>query len=125
MVGRGGAYGDIDNDGDWDLLVTTSNGPARLFRNDGPDKNRWIKISLIGNKSNRNGIGARVTITSASGTQTRTLKSGASYASQSELSLVFGIGSDTKIDKVEVNWPNGSTTILESMDPNQTVVVEE
>ena len=70
MVGRGAAYGDIDNDGDWDLLVTTSNGPAHLFRNDGGNHNAWIKIQLVGQKSNRDGIGARIRITSALGTQT-------------------------------------------------------
>ena len=125
IVGRGAAYGDIDNDGDWDILVTTSNGLAHLYRNDAANQNRWIKLKLIGSKSNRNGIGARVTITSKSGTQTRTLKSGCSYCSQSELSLIFGIGQTPRIDMIEVNWPSGVVDRLVNVKPNQLLVVEE
>jgi len=125
VVGRGGAYGDIDNDGDWDLLVATSNGPAHLFRNDGGSENHWIKLKLKGTKSNGNGIGAKVTIKSASGTQTRTLKSGCSYASQSELALIFGIGADTQIDSIEVRWPSGIVSLLENIKPNQLLVIDE
>ncbi|MDH3216538.1 MAG: CRTAC1 family protein, partial [Candidatus Krumholzibacteria bacterium] len=125
VVGRGGAYADIDNDGDWDLLIATSNGPAHLFRNDGGNGNAWIKLKLVGKSSNRNGIGARVTIKSASGTQTRTLKSGCSYASQSELALIFGLAADTKVDSVEVKWPSGIIDRFGNMEPNQLLVVEE
>ena len=125
IVGRGGAYGDIDNDGDWDILVTTSNGHAHLYRNDGGNQNRWIKLKLIGSKSNQNGVGARVSITSKSGTQTRTLKSGCSYCSQSELSLIFGIGQNSQIDMIEVNWPSGVVDRLVNVKPNQLLVVEE
>ncbi len=125
VVGRGGAYGDIDNDGDWDLLVTTSNGPAHLFRNDGGNQNHWIKLKLIGTKSNRNGIGAKVTIKSSSGTQTRTLKSGGSYASQSELALIFGIGTDAQIDSIEVRWPSGIVSQFGNVKPDQLLVVDE
>ncbi len=125
IVGRGAAYGDIDNDGDWDILITTSNGLAHLYRNDAGNQNRWIKLKLIGSKSNRNGIGARVTITSKSGTQTRTLKSGSSYCSQSELSLIFGIGQTPRIDMIEVNWPSGVVDRLVNVNPNQLLVVDE
>ncbi len=125
IVGRGAAYGDIDNDGDWDILITTSNGLAHLYRNDAGNQNRWIKLKLIGSKSNRNGIGARVTITSKSGTQTRTLKSGCSYCSQSELSLIFGIGQTPRIDMIEVNWPSGVVDRLVNVNPNQLLVVDE
>ncbi len=125
IVGRGAAYGDIDNDGDWDILITTSNGLAHLYRNDAGNQNRWIKLKLIGSKSNRNGIGARVTITSKSGTQTRTLKSGSSYCSQSELSLIFGIGQTPRIDMIEVNWPSGVVDRLVNVNSNQLLVVDE
>jgi len=125
IVGRGAAYGDIDNDGDWDILVTTSNGPARLYRNDGGNQNRWIKVKLIGTKSNRNGIGARITVKSKSGAQTRTVKSGASYCSQSELSAIFGVGNAPQIDVIEVRWPSGTVDRLVNVKPNQVIVVEE
>lgn len=127
VVGRGAAYGDIDNDGDWDLLVTTSNGPAYLFRNDGGNRNAWLKISLIGHTSNRDGIGAQLRVTSALGTQTRTVKSGSSYCSQSELTAVFGFGeaSEARIDKIEVRWPSGALNTLENIEPNQHLHIEE
>ena len=125
VVGRGAAYGDIDNDGDIDVLVTTSNGPPHLFRNDGGNRNNWVKIQLYGSKSNRNGIGARIRITSAIGTQTRTIKSGSSYCSQSELTAFFGIGTDTSIQKIEVFWLNGNESILTDVSPNQFIRIEE
>lgn len=125
-VGRGAAYGDIDNDGDWDLLVTTSNGPAHLFRNDGGNRNGWLKIHLVGATSNRDGIGARIRITSALGTQTRTLRSGSSYCSQSELTAIFGIDSDPLVETIEVTWPSGAVSTRERVKPNQQIrIVEE
>ena len=125
IVGRGAAYGDIDNDSDWDVLVTTSNGAAHLYRNDGGVQNNWIKLKLIGTKSNRSGVGAKITVKSESGTQTRTLKSGASYCSQSELSAIFGIGNDAQIDSITVNWPSGIVDRLVDVKPNQTLALEE
>ncbi len=125
VVGRGAAYGDIDNDGDIDLLVTTSNGPAHLFRNDGGNRNNWIKIQLVGSKSNRNGIGARIQITSSIGTQTRTIKSGSSYCSQSELTAFFGIKNDANIEKIEVNWLGGKVQVITDVNPNQLLRIEQ
>ncbi|MCZ6675678.1 MAG: CRTAC1 family protein [Candidatus Poribacteria bacterium] len=125
IVARGAAYGDIDNDGDWDVLVTTSNGKAHLYRNDGVNPNNWIKLRLIGRESNRNGIGARITIKSESGIQTRTLKSGASYCSQSELAAIFGVGNDTRIDAIAIYWPSGAVDRLVNVKPNQLIIIEE
>lgn len=125
IVGRGAAYGDIDNDGDWDLLVTTSNGPAHLYRNDGGNHNSWIKLKLRGTKSNRDGIGAKITIHAASGKQTRSIKSGCSYCSQSELSAIFGIAGGTLIESIEVTWPSGAVDRLTGVAPNQLIVIEE
>ncbi len=125
MVGRGTAYGDIDNDGDMDLLVTTSNGPTHLFRNDGGNQKNWLKVQLIGSNNNRNGIGARIHITSNIGTQTRTVKSGSSYCSQSELTAFFGINDDTIIDTIEVHWTNGKVTELHKVKPNQMVTIKD
>ena len=125
IVGRGAAYGDIDNDGDWDVLVNTSNGAAHLYRNDGGNRNNWIKLKLIGTKSNRSGIGARIIVQSKSGTQIRTLKSGASYCSQSELATIFGIGEDTVIDSITVKWPSGTTDQLVAVKSNQSVIITQ
>jgi len=125
VVGRGTAYGDIDNDGDLDLLVTTSNAVAHLYRNDGGNNNNWIKIRLIGSETNRNGIGSRILLKSSSGTQTKRVKSGSSYCSQSELTAFFGIKDDTIIESIEVFWLSGQVTKLNNIEPNQTIVINE
>lgn len=125
IVGRGAAYGDIDNDGDWDVLVSTSNAAARLYRNDGGNRNNWIKLKLIGTKSNRSGIGAKITVQSKSGTQTRTLKSGASYCSQSELTTIFGVENDSQIDEITVQWDGGDTDQLVDVKPNQSLTITQ
>ena len=125
IVGRGAAYADIDNDGDIDILVTTSNGPAHLYRNNGGNRNNWLKIKLVGKKSNRNGIGARIRITSAIGTQTKTVKSGSSYCSQSELSTIFGLKNDTIVEEIEVTWLSGTVTTLKNSKVNQLLLINE
>ena len=108
-VSRGLACGDFDNDGDVDLLLTTNNGPARLFRNDTPPGNRALRIRLAGTKSNRDGIGALVKIVHDKTSQTRLVKSGSSYLSQSELPVTFGVGRRDRVDRVVVQWPSGRT----------------
>ncbi len=125
IVGRGTACGDIDNDGDLDILITTSNGQAHLYRNDDGNRNNWIKIKLLGQLSNRNGIGARIRITSAIGTQTRTVKTGSSYCSQSELTAIFGIKNDEIFETIEVLWPNGKVNKIEDVKPNQLILIKE
>ena len=105
------------------MLVNTSNAAARLYRNDSGNQNNWIKLKLIGTQSNRSGIGTKITVQSKSGTQTRTLKSGASYCSQSELTTIFGIGNDSQIDSVTVNWPSGTADQLVNVKPNQFLTI--
>jgi hypothetical protein len=126
VVGRGGAYGDFDNDGDLDVLITANNGPARLLRNDGGNKNRWLRVRTVGTKANRDGIGARVTVTTPDGRKSWGLvKTGSSYASQSEMPLTFGLGAADKAAKVEVAWPGGGTETVTDVAAGRTIVIQE
>ena len=105
-VGRGLAYGDFDGDGDLDILMTTNNGPAYLFRNDQSSGNRSIRFRLIGTKSNRDAIGACVRIFYNGQSQSRLVHGGSSYLSQSELPVTFGLGKRDKIDRITIDWPS-------------------
>jgi hypothetical protein len=108
-VGRGLAAGDFDRDGDVDLLMTTNNGPAVLFRNDQKTGNRSLRFRLTGTTSNRDAIGATVRIFHGGTSQSRTVRSGSSYLSQSELPVTFGVGKRDRVDRVVLTWPNGRT----------------
>jgi len=108
-VGRGLACADFDRDGDVDVLITTNNGPAVLFRNDQRAGNRFLRFRLRGTTSNRDGIGATVRIFHGGTSQSRLVKSGSSYLSQSELPVTFGVGARDRVDRVVVSWPNGRT----------------
>jgi enediyne biosynthesis protein E4 len=106
-VGRGLAYGDFDRDGDLDLLMTTNNGPAFLFRNDLVNGNRSVRFRLVGKKSNADGIGAVVRIFYGGEVQSRMVRGGSSYLSQSELVVTFGVGRQDWIERVVIDWPSG------------------
>ena len=108
-VGRGLAYGDFDRDGDLDLLITTNSGPAYLYRNDLTAGNRSIRFRLVGTKSNRDAIGAAVRVFTAGTVQSRMVKSGSSYLSQSELPVTFGLGKRDRVERVLIAWPSGRT----------------
>ena len=106
-VGRGLAYGDFDRDGDLDLLMTTNHGPAYLYRNDQLAGNRSIRFRLVGTKSNRDAIGASLKIFHNASIQSRLVKGGSSYLSQSELPVTFGVGKQDKVDRLLIQWPSG------------------
>jgi hypothetical protein len=108
-VGRGLAYADFDRDGDLDLLLTTNNGPAYLYRNDQLAGNRSVRFRLVGTKSNRDAIGATVRVFSAGLKQLQMVKGGSSYLSQSELPVTFGLEKRDRIDRVVIDWPSGRT----------------
>ncbi|PYU77631.1 MAG: CRTAC1 family protein, partial [Acidobacteria bacterium] len=127
-VGRGASYADFNNDGRLDLLLSTNGGPVYLFRNEAQGfaaSNKSLRIKLTGTKSNRDGIGTTVRLTSGGETQTQMLRSGSSYLSASELVLTFGLAHNDKADTVEIRWPSGRIDRLSNANAGQTVTVTE
>jgi hypothetical protein len=129
-VGRSAAYADVFNDGRLDVLLSTNGGAVHLFRNvaaknAGSTGNHSVRFKLVGTKSNRDGIGAVVRVSSPDGTQTQVLKSGSSYLAANELVLTFGLGQLSKADAVEIRWPSGQVDKLANVNAGQTVVVTE
>jgi hypothetical protein len=126
VVARGAATGDFDNDGDLDIVVNVNGGPAVLYRNDGANQNRFVRVKTIGTTSNRDGIGARVTVRRPDGqTQWRLVHTGSSYASQSDTALTFGLGSGDEAQSIEVAWPSGRVDRITEVPANHVIWVKE
>jgi enediyne biosynthesis protein E4 len=123
-VGRGLACGDFDRDGDVDLLLTTNQGPAYLYRNDVTSGNGSLRLRLEGTKSNRDAIGAVVRVTTPDATQSRMVKTGSSYLSQSELAVTFGLAKRARAERVVVEWPSGETQEFRNLSAGQYKCVE-
>jgi hypothetical protein len=124
-VGRGVAVGDIDNDGDVDVVVNDLDGSPQLLRNDGGNAGNSLLVKLVGTKSNRDGIGARVKVVAGDLTQVDEVFSGGSYLSQNDLRLHFGFGQRTKVDLVEVRWPSGVVEKLTNVNVNKILTIKE
>ena len=128
-VGRGAAYGDINNDGRLDLLLSTNGGPVYLFENDFTGNpaaaNKSLRIKLIGVKSNRDGIGTVVKMTAGGESQLEMLRSGSSYLSASELVLTFGLAMHDHADSIEIRWPSGQVEQLANVAAGQTITLTE
>jgi enediyne biosynthesis protein E4 len=124
-VGRTLLAGDIDNDGDIDMIVTNNGGPAEVLRNGGGTGRSSIEIRVIGSRSNRDGLGARVTVTAGGRTQAREVKSGSSYLGQNDLRLHVGLGEANRVDRIDVRWPAGGTETIRDVAANQIVTISE
>ena len=125
FVGRAAATADYDNDGDTDIVVMNSNQRAVLLRNDSANAKNWIGIKPIGKRSNRDGIGAKVTVVADLKTQIKTVKSGSSYASGSDTKLLFGLGESQHIEQITIVWQGGTTQELKDISINQHLTIVE
>jgi hypothetical protein len=122
---RGLAVGDIDNDGRIDAVVTTNDGPAYLLRNETPSSNHWITLNLVGHRSNRDGIGAEIKITTSLGPQYNIVSTTGSYLSSSDRRAHFGLGPDTSVKTIEIHWPSGIVQTLKDIPADQILKVDE
>jgi len=122
---RGTAVGDLDNDGRVDVVVTSNDGPAWVLRNETSTRNHWITLDLVGVKSNRDGIGAQVKITTPAGSQYATVTTCSSYQSSSDKRVHFGVGVAASISRVEIRWPSGTSQVLSDVKADQILTVTE
>jgi hypothetical protein len=122
---RGAAFGDYDDDGDVDILVANCNEAPTLLRNDGGNTGHWLRVRTEGVASNRSGIGARVTVVAGDLVQIREVKSGSSLYSQNDLRVSFGLGSRSKVDRIEVRWPSGTVDSVAEGPANQSLTIKE
>ena len=124
-VSRAAACGDYDNDGDIDVLVNNNSQEAELLRNDGGNRGHWLQLQLIGTKSNRDGVGARVEVTASDLVQYEQQKGGMSYQAAHDPRLHFGLGEKAKVDRIEIRWPSGTVDEIRDVNADHVLVVKE
>ena len=124
-VSRGAAFGDYDNDGDIDIFLNNSNQPATLLRNEGGNSNHWLTIQPIGTESNASGIGTRIVLKAGDLSLLKEVRSGASYLSQSDLRVHFGLGQNSEVDTVEIYWQSGHIERFSNLKSNQILRIKE
>jgi hypothetical protein len=124
-VGRGACFGDLDDDGDIDIVVNHKDGVPAILRNDTPGRNRWIRLSLVGTRSNRDAIGARVEVQAGGRTITRQRKGGCSLQSAHDPRLLIGLGEVDEVARLTIRWPSGTVSTLEHLSPNASYQVVE
>ncbi len=125
LVGRGAAFGDYDNDGDVDVFVVNLHDRGVLLRNDRGNERHWISLYLIGTESNRDGVGARVTVETGDVVQVRQRTGASGYLSQNDPRLHFGLGERTTVDRIEVRWPSGMVQVLENLEADRVLTITE
>ena len=125
LAGRGMAIGDIDNDGRIDAVVTTNDGPAYVLHNETATGNHWLTISLVGHRSNRDGIGAEIKVTTSAGSQVVTVSTAGSYLSSSDKRAHFGLGAENVVKSVRIQWPSGVIQTLENVPADQILKADE
>jgi hypothetical protein len=125
IVGRGLATADYDNDGDIDIVTNNRDDYPMLLRNDGGNVNHWLTVLLIGTKSNRDGIGASLQLTSEGTTQLEQAKGGMGYMSASDPRIHFGLGKRTKIESLVITWPSGQVDRLSNVPVDRIIAVQE
>jgi hypothetical protein len=124
-VHRGAAFGDLDNDGRVDVVLTELDGPLRILRNVSPATNHWLLIRTIGAKSNRDGIGTRVRLVTKDGVQYNAVTTSVGYASSSDVRVHFGLGRQTLVQELEFFWPSGTHQVLKNVKIDQVLTVRE
>ena len=125
QVGRGAAFADYDNDGDVDILVLNAGDAVNLLRNEGGSRENWLAVSLVGEVSNRSGVGTRVEVEAGSLHMVREVRSGASYLSQSDLRLSFGLSGNDRAESIRIRWPSGRRDTLVDVAANHLLVITE
>jgi hypothetical protein len=122
---RGAAFGDLNNDGKIDIVVTALNDKPQLFMNRTSNDNHWLILKLVGTKDNRDGLGIRIKVTTAEGVQYNQATTAVGYSSSSDKRVHFGLGKATVADKIELSWPTGIKQVLTNVKADQILTVVE